>query len=122
MGTKKWLRGLVALCVTAVLGVAMAQTKGPDPAYAKQQDATLQQMKGNLAKSAESKIKFVDVTTCYSCHKDIKEFHLNSKHSNVNCAYCHTGAENHLAKNGKADGIGWALLSAWAFRHLSGPR
>ena len=45
MGAKKWLRGLVALCATAVLGVAMAQTKGPDPAYAKQQDATLQQMK-----------------------------------------------------------------------------
>ena len=109
MGAKKWLRGLVALCATAVLGVAMAQTKGPDPAYAKQQDATLQQMKGNLAKSAESKIKFVDVNNCYSCHKDIKEFHLNSKHSNVNCAYCHTGAENHLAKNGKADGINQSI-------------
>ena len=109
MKAGSWLRGLVAACATAILGVAMAQSKGPDPAYAKQQDATLQQMKGNLAKSAESKIKFVDVNNCYSCHKDIKEFHLNSKHANVNCAYCHTGAENHLAKNGKADGINQSI-------------
>ena len=105
MGQSKWLRRFVALCATVVLGVSMAQTKGPDPAYAKQQEATIGQTKGNLAKSAESKIKYVDVNNCYSCHKDIKEFHVSSKHSSVNCAYCHTGAENHLAKNGKADGL-----------------
>ena len=105
MGQSKWLRRFVALCATVVLGVSMAQTKGPDPAYAKQQEATIGQTKGNLAKSAESKIKYVDVNNCYSCHKDIKEFHVSSKHSSVNCAYCHTGAENHLAKDGKADGL-----------------
>jgi formate-dependent nitrite reductase cytochrome c552 subunit len=27
----------------------------------------------------------------------------------VNCAYCHTGAETHLAKNGKADGINQSI-------------
>ena len=33
MGQSKWLRVFVALCAAAVLGVSMAQTKGPDPAY-----------------------------------------------------------------------------------------
>ena len=105
MGASKLLRGFVALFTVAVLGMSGALAKGPDPAYAKQQDVTVGLIKGNLAKSAESKIKYVDVTTCYSCHKDIKEFHVSSKHSSVNCAYCHTGAENHLAKDGKADGL-----------------
>ncbi|MDP1652260.1 MAG: ammonia-forming cytochrome c nitrite reductase subunit c552 [Rhodocyclaceae bacterium] len=109
MGTSRLMRGIlgmVALCTAAVFGMsgALAQKK-PDPAYAKQQDTTLDQMKGNLAKSAEGKIKMVDVANCYSCHKDIKEFHVSSKHASVNCAYCHTDADKHLAKDGKADGF-----------------
>ncbi|MDP3038216.1 MAG: hypothetical protein Q8N07_10830, partial [Rhodocyclaceae bacterium] len=73
----------------------------PDPAYAKQQDATLGQVKGALPASAKTKIKFVDVGNCYGCHKDIKEFHMGSKHADVNCAYCHTGADDHLKREGK---------------------
>jgi len=56
-------------------------------------------MKGNLAKSAEGKVKLVDVQNCYSCHKDIKEFHQGNKHASVNCAYCHTNSDEH-AKDG----------------------
>ena len=43
-------------------GIAFgAHAKGPDPAYGKQQDATISQVKGNLAKSSEAKVKLVDV-------------------------------------------------------------
>lgn len=101
MRASKLLQGVVALCATAVLSMSGALAKGPDPAYAKQQDATISQMKGNLAKSAEGKVQMVDVANCYSCHKDIKEFHMGSKHASVNCAYCHTGADEHLKRDGK---------------------
>lgn len=105
MGASSFMRklaGAAALCAAAVFGMsgAMAQKK-PDPAYAKQQDTTIGQVKGSLAKSAESKIKYVDVNNCYSCHKDIKEFHISSKHASVNCAYCHTDSDKHLAVDGK---------------------
>ncbi|MFN3568372.1 MAG: hypothetical protein ACK4UR_05640, partial [Caldimicrobium sp.] len=26
-----------------------------------------------------------DVQTCYTCHSEIKDFHLKGKHKNVNC-------------------------------------
>lgn len=105
MGASRLMRGIVsaaALCTAAVFGMSGALAKEPDPAYAKQQDSTISQMKGNLAKSAEAKIKYVDVANCYSCHKDIKEFHMGSKHASVNCAYCHTDSADHVAKEGKA--------------------
>jgi nitrite reductase (cytochrome c-552) len=114
MGASRFMRGIVsaaALCTAAVFGMSGAQAKGPDPAYAKQQDSTIGQMKGNLAKSAEAKIKLVDVQNCYSCHKDIKEFHMGSKHASVNCAYCHTGADEHLAKDGKSDGFKASIVT-----------
>lgn len=109
MGTsrlKQGVIGVVALCAAVLFGTsaALAQ-KGLDPAYAKQQEATISQAKGNLAKSAASKVKMDDVANCYSCHKDIKEFHVSSKHATVNCAHCHTGSDNHLAKQGKPDAL-----------------
>jgi formate-dependent nitrite reductase cytochrome c552 subunit len=93
--------GAAAFCVASVCGMSGALAKGPDPAYAKQQDATISQMKSHLAKSAEAKIKLDDVQNCYSCHKDIKEFHMGSKHAGVNCAHCHTGSAEHLKREGK---------------------
>ncbi|HRK38531.1 MAG TPA: ammonia-forming cytochrome c nitrite reductase subunit c552 [Burkholderiaceae bacterium] len=105
MSTSKLLRRLAAaatICATALFGSsAVAQAKGPDPAYAKQQESTISQIKGNVAKSAEGKVQLVDVANCYSCHKDIKEFHMGSKHASVNCGYCHTGADQHLKNDGK---------------------
>ena len=104
MGASRFMRGIVgmaALCTAALYGVSSVQAKEADPAYAKQQQETIGQMKGKLAKSAEGKIKNVDVQNCYSCHKDIKEFHQGNKHASVNCAYCHTNADDH-AKDGKA--------------------
>jgi formate-dependent nitrite reductase cytochrome c552 subunit len=95
------IAGMAMLCTAALFGMSAAQAKEVDPAYAKQQKETISQMKGNLAKSAEGKIKQVDVANCYSCHKDIKEFHMGSKHASVNCAYCHTGADEHLKLDGK---------------------
>ena len=95
---RPWMGALLLGCSIA-FGV---HAKGPEPGYAKQQDATISQMKGNLAKSSEAKVKLVDVQNCYGCHKDIKEFHAGSKHSSVNCGYCHTDADSHVAKEGKA--------------------
>jgi len=103
MGTSNWKRaalGLAAFC-GLLWSTSGAIAKGPDAGYAKQQDATIGQVKGNLAKSAEGKVKLVDVNNCYSCHKDIKEFHMGSKHASVNCGYCHTGADEHLKNDGK---------------------
>jgi len=104
MSTSKFLRRLartVAVCAAVLFGASGALASGPDPAYSKQQDSTVSQMKGNLAKSAEAKIKMVDVASCYGCHKDIKEFHVSSKHASVNCAYCHTGSDEHVKNDGK---------------------
>ena len=58
------LAGTAAICVAALFGSSAALAKSPDPAYAKQQDSTIGQMKGNLAKSAEAKIKLVDTQNC----------------------------------------------------------
>ena len=104
MGASRFMRtilGAAAFCVASVCGMSGALAKGPDPAYAKQQDATISQMKSHLAKSSEAKIKLDDVQNCYSCHKDIKEFHMGSKHAGVNCAHCHTGSAEHLKREGK---------------------
>lgn len=105
MGANRWVRrivGMASLCLASVFGLGSVQAKEVDPAYAKQQDATISQMKGKLAKSAEGKVKNVDVNNCYSCHKDIKEFHQSNKHASVNCAYCHTNSDSH-ARDGKAE-------------------
>lgn len=40
--------------------------------------------------------KPVDVTRCFGCHEDIKQFHARGKHARVNCATCHAGLEQHL--------------------------
>ncbi|MFN3504812.1 MAG: ammonia-forming cytochrome c nitrite reductase subunit c552 [Caldimicrobium sp.] len=37
-----------------------------------------------------------DVQTCYSCHSEIKDFHLKGKHKNVNCGVCHGNLRNHV--------------------------
>ena len=109
MSVGKLMRGIlgVAAFSAAVLcGSSSTLAKAPDPAVVKQQEqatkATTNQVKGSLLPSAEAKIKAVDVANCYSCHKDIKEFHVASKHSTVNCAHCHTDSAEHLAKDGKA--------------------
>ena len=111
MGTsrlKRGIVGIVALCAATLLGASGAlANKQPDPAVVKQQDqttkSTIQQIKAAaMPKSAQGKIKPVDEANCYSCHKDIKEFHVGSKHATVNCAQCHTGSEEHVAKDGKA--------------------
>lgn len=106
MSASKSARSLIG-ALTLLCGLALpAMAKQPDPAVVKQQEqatkATLEQVKGSLPKTAAAKIKGVDVDNCYSCHKDIKEFHANSKHSTVNCAQCHTGSDDHVAKDGKA--------------------
>jgi len=96
------IAGTVALCAAVLFGTssgAMAQKLDPD--RVKQQQATIGQMKGALPATAKTDIKFVDVEGCYSCHADIKEFHAGSKHSDVNCAYCHTGSEEHLRRDGR---------------------
>ena len=100
-GFMRKLAGTTALCAAAVFGMSGALAKGVDPGYAKQQDATIGQVKGALPASTKTKIQFVDVENCYSCHKDIKEFHMGSKHADVNCAYCHSGADEHLKLEGK---------------------
>ncbi|SDI64766.1 ammonia-forming cytochrome c nitrite reductase subunit c552 [Propionivibrio dicarboxylicus] len=108
MRTKKIKAGLVgvlAICAT-VLGIGVAEARQPDPAVVKQQDQvtqkTLEQVRGALPKTAMAKDKQADVAACYSCHKDIKEFHVSSKHASVNCATCHTNFDEHVAKDGKA--------------------
>lgn len=113
MGTsrlKQGIVGIVALCAAVLLGVSGAlANKQPDAAVVKQQDqvtqTTIQQLKGALPKSVQSKVVPVNEANCYSCHKDIKEFHVGNKHSTVNCAHCHTGSDEHLAKDGKSDGL-----------------
>lgn len=108
MRTKKIKAGLVgvlAICAT-VLGIGVAEARQPDPAVVKQQDQltqkTLEQVRGVLPKTAMAKDKQADVAACYACHKDVKEFHVSSKHASVNCATCHTNFDEHVAKDGKA--------------------
>jgi len=123
MGTSRLKRGfvsIVALCAVTVFGMSGAMAQKPDPAYAKQQDATLGQVKGALPASAKTKIKFVDVGNCYGCHKDIKEFHMGSKHADVNCAYCHTGADEHLKLEGKPKAQAQASIGTRVDHHACG--
>jgi len=115
------IAGTAALCAAAVFGMsgAMAQSK-LDPAYAKQQEATASQAKGAILGSSKTKINFVDVNNCYSCHKDIKEFHMGSKHSDVNCAYCHTGSDEHLKLEGKPKAPAQASIGTRVDHHACG--
>jgi nitrite reductase (cytochrome c-552) len=103
---KRCTLGIAALLATGIFAFSPAQAKQPDAAVVKQQDqvtkGTVEQVKGSLPEKSQAKIKPVDVDNCYSCHKDIKEFHAGSKHSTVNCAQCHTDTEQHVAKDGKA--------------------
>jgi formate-dependent nitrite reductase cytochrome c552 subunit len=48
--------------------------------------------------AAPGYIKPVQEETCYGCHVQIKEMHATNKHASVNCAVCHTGTDEHLAK------------------------
>lgn len=104
--TKLGIISRVALCVAVMIGATGALAK-PDPAVVKKQEevtkATVEQAKAALPKSAENKIKPVDVANCYSCHKDIQTFHQGNKHASVNCAYCHTGSDDHAAWSGSGD-------------------
>lgn len=123
MGTsrlKRGITGIVALCAAVLFGASGALAKGPDPAYAKQQQETIGQVKGAVPSSAKTKINFVDVENCYSCHKDIKEFHLGSKHSDVNCAYCHTGSADHLKREGKPVAPAQASIGTRVDHHACG--
>lgn len=49
----------------------------------------------NKAVPAEKSVK---AGACYECHAPIKELHSKGKHSKVNCASCHKGLEQHVAK------------------------
>ena len=102
MRWQKW----VLTTASALFMVTSGFAKAPDPAVVKAQDqrtqATVEQIKAALPKTTASKTTPADVATCYACHKDIKEFHAASKHASVNCAQCHTGADDHVAKDGKA--------------------
>ena len=104
-GFKTRLFGMVLLGA-AFLGIQPALARQPDPAVVKQQDQvtqkTIDQVRNVLPKSAMAKDKLADVGACYSCHKDIKEFHVSSKYAGVNCASCHNNFEDHVAKDGKA--------------------
>ncbi len=97
-------KGAAAL---AMLTLALhVSAREADPAVVKQQDeatkTTISQLRGNLPKTLAAKIVPVNEQQCYNCHKDIKEFHAKNKHASVNCASCHTGSEEHVAKDGKA--------------------
>ncbi len=43
-------------------------------------------------------IKPVQEEVCYGCHVQIKEMHVAGKHASINCAHCHSGTDEHLAK------------------------
>lgn len=106
MGPRRFTRMLIGALALS-LGVSVgAFAKQPDPAVVKQQDdatkMTLEQVRGVLPKTTQAKVKPVDVAQCYTCHKDIKEFHVNSKHQSVNCVSCHGDLDQHIAKDGKA--------------------
>ena len=49
------------------------------------------------AQKAAPAEKPVKVETCYGCHAPIKEFHATGKHKDVNCVFCHTGLDKHVA-------------------------
>jgi len=123
MGASRFMRqvaGTVALCAAAVFGMSGAMAQKLDPAYAKQQQATVGQVKGAILDSSKTKIKFVDVANCYSCHKDIQEFHVGSKHADVNCAYCHTGSDEHLKLEGKPKAPAQASIGTRVDHHACG--
>ena len=108
MKTSALKRGLIAfaagLCLS-VLGLSPAAAQ-PDAAVVKQQEQvskkTIEQMRNALPNAAMAKDKQADVGVCYTCHKDVKAFHVSSKHQSVNCATCHNNFEDHVAKDGKA--------------------
>jgi hypothetical protein len=102
MGIRAW----VTLAATSLLMASAVFAKQPDAAVVKQQEqrtqATIDQIRLAIPNPTAGKSPPTDAATCYACHKDIKEFHANSKHASVNCSQCHTKPEEHLAKDGKA--------------------
>ncbi|MFZ5997844.1 MAG: ammonia-forming cytochrome c nitrite reductase subunit c552 [Nitrospirota bacterium] len=38
----------------------------------------------------------VNVSTCFNCHPEIKDFHTAGKHARVNCYHCHEALDLHL--------------------------
>jgi formate-dependent nitrite reductase cytochrome c552 subunit len=102
MGIRAW----VTLAATSLLMASAVFAKQPDAAVVKQQEqrtqATIDQIGLAIPNPTAGKSPPTDAATCYACHKDIKEFHANSKHASVNCSQCHTKPEEHLAKDGKA--------------------
>lgn len=103
---KRYVAGVGIICAALFGWQAAAEARQPDPAVVKQQEQisqkTIDQLRNVLPKTAMAKEKPADVGICYSCHKDVKEFHATSKHASVNCASCHTNFEDHVAKDGKA--------------------
>ena len=49
-------------------------------------------------KTASPAEKPVKAEACYECHAPIKELHSMGKHAKINCASCHKGLEQHIAK------------------------
>jgi hypothetical protein len=89
---KRGLLGLAAALCVSILAMSPAAAAQPDAAVVKQQDQvskkTIEQMRDALPKTALAKDKQADVAVCYACHKDVKAFHVSSKHESVNCATC----------------------------------
>ncbi len=56
-----------------------------------------------LGASADGKapLQPVNAKKCYACHLTVEEFHVQGRHSTVNCVHCHEKANEHLqtAKN-----------------------
>ena len=57
--------------------------------------------------------KAVAVATCYECHDPIKTLHTMGKHAKVNCIYCHSGIDKHLADAEKKPESRPATNTSW---------
>ncbi len=60
--------------------------------------ADAQAKAADAKKTASPAEKPVKVEACYECHAPIKELHSMGKHAKINCASCHKGLEQHIAK------------------------
>lgn len=60
--------------------------------------ADAQAKAADVKKTASFAEKPVKVEACYECHAPIKELHSMGKHAKINCASCHKGLEQHIAK------------------------
>jgi formate-dependent nitrite reductase cytochrome c552 subunit len=56
---------------------------------------------GGASGEKKPPIKPVDMNVCYGCHTQIKEFHVDSRHATVNCAYCHEKTTEHLTQGAR---------------------